>query len=80
MVSTGKKMKDYISEGKNICAADPNVIPIGTSIIYNGVNYLVADTGGQIKGNTINILLKSHKEVYDFGIKRNQTITIEERD
>jgi 3D (Asp-Asp-Asp) domain-containing protein len=51
------------------------VIPMGSIVTYNGKNYVVADTGRRIKGNTINILLNSHREVYAFGVKENQTIS-----
>ncbi len=75
MVSTGQKMKRLLAEGKNICAADPGVIPMGSIVTYNGRDYVVADTGRVIKGNTINILLNTHREVYAFGVKRDQTIS-----
>jgi 3D (Asp-Asp-Asp) domain-containing protein len=75
MVSTGQTMKKLLAEGKNICAADPDVIPMGSIVTYNGRNYVVADTGRKIKGNTINILLNSHREVYDFGVKKDQMIS-----
>ncbi|MBN1495705.1 MAG: 3D domain-containing protein [Spirochaetes bacterium] len=78
MVSTGQTMKQLLDEGRNICAADPNVIPMGSIVTYDGKEYVVADTGSMIKGNTINILLDSHRDVYDFGVKRDQTITYRE--
>lgn len=76
MVSTGKRMKAILAEGKNICAADPDIIPLGSTIEYDGVEYYVCDTGSRIKGKTINILLKNHKMVREFGVKKNQTITL----
>jgi 3D (Asp-Asp-Asp) domain-containing protein len=75
MVSTGQHMKKLLAEGKNICAADPDVIPMGSIVTYDGRDYVVADRGSNIKGNTINILLGSHKEVYNFGVKRDQSIS-----
>jgi 3D (Asp-Asp-Asp) domain-containing protein len=48
---------------------------MGSVVTYNGRDYVVADTGSGIKGNTINILFNSHKEVYAFGVKKDQTIT-----
>lgn len=77
MVSTGQKMKKLLSEGKNICAADTDVIPMGSTVTYDGKDYVVADTGRRIKGNTINILLKNHKEVYAFGVKKGVTVAVE---
>ncbi|MCU0821650.1 MAG: 3D domain-containing protein [Spirochaetes bacterium] len=75
-VSSGQKMKTLTADGKNICAADPDVIPMGSTIEYDGKIYVVADIGRKIKGNTINILLDNHKDVYKFGVKKDQTITI----
>ncbi|MBN2160341.1 MAG: 3D domain-containing protein [Spirochaetes bacterium] len=74
-VATGHMMKELLAEGKNICAADWSVIPLGSIVNYDGKDYVVADVGRKIKGNTINILLDTHKESEDFGIKRDQTIT-----
>jgi len=68
-------MGKLLARGKGICAADPSVIPMGSIVTYNGKEYVVDDTGSGIKGNTINILLESHKDVYDFGVKKDQTIT-----
>jgi len=76
MVSTGRKIKDILAEGYNICAADPAVIPLRTKIAYDGLEYLVADTSSAIKGKRINILKKTHSKTTDFGVKRNQTIKI----
>ncbi len=75
MLSTGQKMKKLLAEGKNICAADPGVLPLGSVVTYNGKDYLVADTGRVIKGNTINILLNTHREVNAFGVKKDQMIS-----
>lgn len=74
-VSSGQRMKKLLAEGKNICAADPSVIPMGSIVTYNGKEYVVADTGRSIKGNMINILLGSHREVNAFGVKKDQTIS-----
>jgi len=79
-VSSGQTMKKLLAQGKGICAADPSVIPMGSIVTYNGKEYVVADTGSGIKGNTINILLGSHREVYDFGVKKDQVITYKKAD
>lgn len=76
-VASGQKMQDILARGKNIAAADPAVIPMGTTIEYNGVEYVISDTGGNIKGKTINILKDNHREAYNFGVRYNQTIRIQ---
>jgi 3D (Asp-Asp-Asp) domain-containing protein len=74
-VATGQTMKKLLADGKNICAADPDVIPMGSIVTYNGREYVVTDTGSRIKGNMINILLGSHREVNAFGVKKDQEIS-----
>lgn len=76
MLSTGKRMKTLLSKGEHICAADPSVIPLGSTVNFKGKDYIVADTGRKIKGNTINILLENHRAVNAFGVKKDQTITV----
>jgi 3D (Asp-Asp-Asp) domain-containing protein len=76
LVCTGKTMKELTDQGINICAVDPTVIPLGSTLIYDGKEYLATDVGGKIKGNIIDILLPTHKEANDFGVKRDQTIEV----
>ena len=57
--------------GKGIIAADPRVLRLGSRVNlgagnYSG-NYLVADTGGKIKGNRIDIWMASCAEARRFG-------------
>ena len=54
-----------------LIAADPKVLPLGTLVQieagkYSGV-YKVADTGGAIKGNKIDIYVPSYREAKLFG-------------
>jgi len=56
---------------KGIIAADPRILPLGTNVTilqgpYAG-DYLVADTGGKIKGNRIDIWMASCSEAIRFG-------------
>ena len=37
------------------CAVDPSVIPLGSVIVVNGLTLKCVDTGGSVKGNTIDI-------------------------
>lgn len=52
--------------GKTI-AVDPDVIPLGTKVLINGVEYIAEDTGGKIKGNKIDICVSSHEEAVRLG-------------
>jgi 3D (Asp-Asp-Asp) domain-containing protein len=55
-------------------AVDRNVIPLGTRILYNGIEYVAEDTGGAIKGNRIDIYFDSHSDALNWG---RRTIEIE---
>lgn len=48
-------------------AVDPHVIPLGTSVLIDGVEYFAEDTGSAIKGNRIDIYCDSHQEALDRG-------------
>lgn len=48
-------------------AVDPNVIPLGSTVIIGENVYLAADTGGAIKGNRIDIAMETHQEALDYG-------------
>lgn len=48
-------------------AVDPRVIPLGTHVLINGVEYIAQDTGGLIKGNRIDIFMDSETECVNFG-------------
>ena len=48
-------------------AVDPDVIPLGSTVIIDGQEYLAADTGGAIKGNRIDIAVESHAEASQMG-------------
>lgn len=60
---------------EGVCAADPDVLPLGSRIrvheagAYSG-EYLVSDTGRTIKGREIDIYLASDAEAKRFGRKQ----------
>jgi len=60
---------------EGICAADPNVLPLGSRIRvheageYSG-EYVVTDTGRKIKGQKIDIYLANDAEAKRFGRKQ----------
>jgi 3D (Asp-Asp-Asp) domain-containing protein len=65
---------------RGIVAADPRVLPLGTRISlsnagrYSGT-YLVADTGGVIKGKILDIWVPSCGEAISWG-RRSVTVTV----
>ncbi|MGH9967944.1 MAG: 3D domain-containing protein [Pyrinomonadaceae bacterium] len=67
----------FVSQG--IIAADPRVLPLGSRVrleagAWSG-EYLVADTGGAIRGRKIDIWTPSTREAMRFG-RRNVKLTI----
>ena len=50
-------------------AVDPSIIPYGTTVVINGIEYVAEDTGGAIKGNIIDIFFDDHEEALNFGVQ-----------
>lgn len=50
-------------------AVDPNVIPLGSSVVIDGNTYVAEDTGGAIKGNRIDMYFATHQDALNFGIQ-----------
>jgi 3D (Asp-Asp-Asp) domain-containing protein len=67
----------YVTRG--LIAADPRVLPLGTRVRLDAGpwsgEYLVADTGGAIKGRKIDIWTPSTREALQFG-RRNVKLTV----
>ena len=51
--------------GPGIVAVDPEVIPLGSTVIIDGQKYLAADTG--VRGKHVDICLKDHAATVDAG-------------
>ena len=67
----------YVSQG--IIAADPRILPLGSRVrleagAWSG-EYLVADTGGAIRGRKIDIWTPSSREAMKFG-RRKVKLTV----
>jgi len=50
-----------------IVAVDPEVIPLGSTVVIDGQRYLAADTGGMVKGLHVDIAVPTHEEAAAFG-------------
>lgn len=46
-------------------AVDPEVIPLGSTVVINGKEYCAEDTGSAIIGNKIDIFVDSHDECFE---------------
>lgn len=76
LICNGESMKSYFDKNINICAVDPTLIPLGAKVIYDNKEYLALDIGSSIKGYKIDILLRTHKDTEDFGVKENQIVEV----
>ena len=56
------------TEGRTI-AVDPDVIPLGSIVEINGIQYIAEDTGGSIKENRIDIFFNSHDDALEWGVQ-----------
>lgn len=50
-----------------VVAVDPEVIPLGSTVITDGQAYLAADTGGAVRGNHVDIAVATHQEAEGLG-------------
>ncbi len=74
--ASGSKVRD------GIVAADPKVLPLGSRIRVTGAgpydgDYVVTDTGREIKGNEIDIYIRNNAEAKRFGRQQVQVEVLE---
>lgn len=50
-------------------AVDPRVIPLNTTLVINGQEYVAEDTGGAIKGKKIDIFYPTHQIAREYGVQ-----------
>jgi 3D (Asp-Asp-Asp) domain-containing protein len=58
-----------IPEVGRTIAVDPKVIPLGSRVIVDGYSYIAEDTGGDIKGNTLDVFVSTRAEALRLGVK-----------
>ena len=65
---TGHKTATGTWPSRGTVAVDPRVIPLGTELHIEGYGPAVAaDTGGDIKGQRIDLYMESYEEAIQFG-------------
>ncbi len=71
LTATGYNVK---ANPDGVIAVDPRVIPLGTKVYVEGYGYAIArDTGGAIKGNRIDVHMRSVSAARQFG---RQTVKV----
>lgn len=63
------------TEGRTI-AVDPEVIPLGSLLEIDGIEYVAEDIGGAIKGNRVDIHINSHEDALEFGVQEKEIFLI----
>ena len=57
-------------------AVDPKVIPLGSKVLIGDKTYIAEDTGGNIKGYRIDVLLGSHNEAIKHGVQNKPVVVL----
>lgn len=74
---TGNNTATGVPPRVGLVAVDPRVIPLGSRLRIEGYGEAVAaDTGGDIKGNRIDVFLNSRKECIDWGRRKQVRVEI----
>lgn len=50
-----------------VVAVDPEVIPLGSTVVIDGQEYLAADTGSGVNGLHVDVCTDSHETAVSFG-------------
>lgn len=61
-----------------VVAVDPEVIPLGSTVIIDGQAYLAADTGGTVRGNHVDIAVDTHQEALELGTRTAEVWVVED--
>lgn len=64
-----------IPAGPGIVAVDQDVIPLGSTVIIDGQQYLAADTG--VKGLCVDVCAAAHEDAEAFGAQRANVWVVE---
>ena len=55
--------------GTGIVAVDPEIIPLGSTVVIDGLKYLAADTGSGVEGLHVDICVASHEGTVAHGVQ-----------
>jgi len=64
-----KTKSGTLPEAGRTIGVDPEVIPLGTTVLINGIEYVAEDVGGGVNGNHIDIFFATHEEALIFGVQ-----------
>lgn len=64
------------TEGRTV-AVDPEVIPLGSTVIIDGHEYIAEDVGGAIKNHKLDIFVSDHQKALELGVVKKDVYLIE---
>ncbi len=65
----GPTASGVMPRANHTIAVDPTVIPLGTKVVFNGIEYTAEDTGSAIIGNRIDLFFDDHQVAEDWGVQ-----------
>ena len=66
-----------VAEAGVTVAVDPDVIPLGSTVVIAGQEYIAEDIGGAIQGNRIDVYMASHEAAEQAGVKYAEVLLYE---
>ena len=57
-------------------AVDPDVIPLGSVVVIDGMQYVAEDIGGAIQNNRIDVYFSDHKTALEFGVQHHDVYLV----
>lgn len=74
---SGDKTATGTWPSRGTVAVDPEVIPLGTKLHIEGYGEAIAaDTGGDIKGNRVDLYMESEDECWEFGRQQVEVVVM----
>ena len=67
--STGITSSGTIATAGRTVGVDTSVVPLGTHLLIDGVEYVAEDTGSGVDGNWVDIFCSSHQEALNLGLR-----------
>lgn len=76
---TGRTYSGTAPQVDRTIAVDPDVIPLGSTVLIDGQEYIAEDTGGAIKGNIIDMFVGTEAESEVIGVRYAEVKVKEKR-
>lgn len=75
--SGGPTASGKMPRANHTVAVDPDVIPLGTRLLVNGVEYVAEDTGSGVDGKHLDIYYDDHTTAWNHGKQTAEVYVIE---